>query len=180
MGYTHYFLKKELTHPQEKWDAFTKDVLNVAKNFNLCNLKSVDFIKEGGMLGNPNSPISIGDGSGEGNAPEFSKDCIWINGVGDESHETLHIERDSSKITGYQKDQWEKDKELFGFTKTNHKPYDIMVTATLLLYKHHFKELVIVSGDGGPDGFQEALELVNGTNKTSISMEDVYPTEQED
>jgi len=182
MGYTQYFSKKELTHPKKKWDAFLTDVKKVANTFNLCKLQSVDFIQDG-ICGNKDSDIKIGDGSGEGDTPEFTASYICFNGVGENAHETLRIERDSSHILKsdermdkFYRDNWENEGRYSDFTKTNHKPYDTLVTATLALYKYHFGDKVTVSGDGGPDGFQAGLDLVNETLGTSIKMDDVYPT----
>jgi len=116
---------------------------------------------------------------GNGNKPEFDRDQIWFNGVGKDSHETLSIKRDDSyqvdpsNKLNFGKDMWKKRKELFGFTKTAEKPYDLLVTATLILYKHHFGEVVEVSGDGGQEGFKEGLDLVNKTLKLKIDMETI-------
>ena len=186
MGYTQYFSKKELTHSQEKWDLFLKDVKAVANTFNLCLPQSIDFIKEGdGMVGTRDSHIRIGDGMGDGNQPEFTKDEICFNGVGDDSHETLHIERDSSSILAgedrmdsYHREQWYENGSLFGFTKTAHKPYDLLVTATLILYKHHFGDKVSVSGDGGQEGFVEGMVLITNTLNLELGMDDIYPEEE--
>ena len=187
MGYTQYFSKKELTHPQDKWNAFLKDVKKVANTFNLCLPQSIDFIKDGkGMVGNRESLIRIGDGMGEGNQPEFTENEICFNGVGDESHETLHIERDSSyilkcesKMDAFDKERWEEYGSTLGFTKTAHKPYDLLVTATLALYKYHFGDKVSISGDGGKEGYYEGLALVNEVLGSNILIEDIYPYSEE-
>ena len=179
MGYTHYYTKKELDHSQEKWDAFIKDVKKVAALFNLRTTQSIEFIKDSELVENRFPHIKIGDGMGEGNEPIFSKDEVWFNGVGEESQDTMNIERvSSSKLADdYYKKQWEMDSALFGFTKTARKPYDLLVTATLVLYRYHFGDKVEVSGDGGSEGFEEGLNLVNETLKLNIQMEDIYPME---
>jgi len=161
MGYTHYFRRSETKHPQKKWNAFLEDAKKVACRFKLCIPQSIQFITDDDKIIKGDYEIKIGDGMGEGNPPEYTKDKIRFNGVGEEAHETLGIDRVSD--------------DDFGFTKTAHKPYDLLVTATLVLYKHHFGKKVEVSGDGGPDGFQNGLDLVNETLKTSIQLDDVYP-----
>ena len=169
MGYTHYFTKKELTHPQDTWDNFVRDTRKVANRFNLVKPKSIDFIKDSlSKVKDSTSQIKIGDGLGEGHPPVFSKDEICFNGVGEEAHETLLIERDNSDIltkTGrwskYYKETWEKDHTYEGFVKTARKPYDLLVTATLVLYKHHFGDIVEISGDGGEEGFEEGKKLIS-------------------
>jgi hypothetical protein len=47
----------------------------------------------------------------------------------------------------------------FEFCKTNHKPYDLLVVATLVLYKYHFPE-VGISSDGGNKVWKESYGLI--------------------
>jgi len=164
MGYTHYFRRSEKTHTQKTWNAFLDDAKRVACRFKLCVPQSIQFITDNIEI-KADINIPIGDGMGEGNSPEYTKSKLWFNGVGEDAHETLGIDRVS--------------KDDFGFTKTAHKPYDLLVTATLVLYKHHFKDKVDVSGDGGPEGFQEGLDLVNETLNLKIEMDEVYPSAEE-
>ena len=183
MGYSHYFYKKELKHSNVSWNAFLKDVKKVACRFKLAIPKSVAFITDKEELIKGDIDIKIGDGMGEGLPPEFDEEHIWFNGVGDDSHETLHIcKDDTEKLEGsmsdYYKDMWRCDKHIFGFTKTNRKPYDLLVTATLVLYKHHFKDKVEIRSDDGFDGFKEGLELVNSTLGYKIVKEDIYNPEE--
>ena len=189
MGYSHYYYKKEIKHSKKNWIAFLTDVKKVASRFKLCIPKSVAFIKDEENLIKGDIDILIGDGMGEGQQPEFDEDHIWYNGVDKDSHETLHIERDHTtkfedtgstedqSMRDYFKDIWERDKYIFGFTKTNRKPYDLLVTATLVLYKHHFKHKVAVKFDDGYEGFREGLELVNSTLGYTIVKEDIYNPE---
>jgi len=181
MGYSHSFYKKELTHSKKNWNAFLTDVKKVASRFKLCIPNSVAFITDKDDLINGDIDIKIGDGMGEGLPPEFDGDHIWFNGVEDESHETLCIDRDhkaklddESNMGDYYREMWESDAEIFGFTKTNRKPYDLLVTATLVLYKHHFKKKVSVKFEDGFAGFQEGLKLVNDTLGYKIVKEDIY------
>jgi len=146
MGYTHYYGHSQEIK-QEAWDKFLEDVKKIANTFNLGILQSVDFIKDGeGLIGNPQSDIRIGDGSAYGNEdggiPTFNKDEIEFNGVGNDSCETFSIQRTGTDT----------------FTKTNRRDYDIMVAATLVLYKHHFPHAK-AGCDDGADGFKEAIKL---------------------
>lgn len=177
MGYTHYFQKKELVHNQKTWDKFLSDTLKVASLFKIQSSNSLNYILDR----NPSKPkinIEIGDAMGDGGMPTFDNNEICFNGVGDDSHETFRIRRDHSYLSQdpkddwakYEKEKWEKDKEIFDFTKTNHKPYDLLVTAVMLLYKHHFKTKVRISGDGGIEGFEEGAKLVNKTLKYSLDV----------
>ena len=72
-------------------------------------------------------------GTGE---PEFVKDGILFNGIGEDSHETFGISKDT---TGFQ------------FTKTQRKPYDRHVLACLLLARKYFGDKIRVSSDGDND-----------------------------
>jgi len=175
MGYTHYFRKKELVHDQKTWDHFLSDTLKVASRFGIVIPNSVDYILDKNRP-KPDIDIPIGDGMGEGGSPTFNHDEICFNGVGDDSHETFRIKRDHSYLNEEQKDSWgkhvqdtwKKEAEIFDFTKTNRKPYDLLVTATMALYKFHFRDKVEISGDGGVEGFEEGVKLVNQTLNYSI------------
>lgn len=47
---------------------------------------------------------------------------------------------------------------LWNFTKTNGLPYDVVVTASLLSFKHHFPEARLGSDGGRPD-WQPGIDL---------------------
>jgi hypothetical protein len=182
MGYSHSYYKKEIKHTKKNWNAFLTDVKKIACRFKLLIPQSVAFISDKEELIKGDIDIKIGDGMGEGLSPEFDEEHIWFNGVGKDSHETFNIDRDhttklENEIGDYYKEIWKRDKYIFGFTKTNRKPYDLLVTATLVLYKHHFKHKVMVKFDDGYEGFKEGLELVNSTLGYEILKEDIYNPE---
>lgn len=141
MGYTHYYRKLEKTHDPKEWDAFIKDATKI-----------IDTL-----------PIQIGGPNGEGGKPILNKKEIALNGVGEDSHESFVIYRDHSKVPKEDMVMNAFENEIFAFCKTNHKPYDILVTAILALYKHHFGASVKISSDGGEEGLIEGVELVNQT-----------------
>jgi hypothetical protein len=168
MGYTQYYYRKEIEHPQEVWDKFLADVKTVASKFKLRTSNSLQLIKGEKLSGSGEVDVTICDGHGEGLMPEFSKEKIWFNGFGDDSHETLVILQDYSPLLKgvdafytYKQEMWEKEGEIFECCKTAAKPYDILVTATLALYKFHFQDKVKVSGDGDVGGFASGIGLVN-------------------
>ena len=85
----------------------------------------------------------------------------WFAGVklcsracdGDCSYETFCLER-------RQKDgQLEKDGRIFNFCKTAFRPYDIAVTACLLIAKHVLQDEIIVRTDGDDSGWFDAKML---------------------
>lgn len=170
MGYTHYITKKELVHDQKTWDQFLSDSLKVASRFGVKVPNSVDYILDKNIP-KPDINIAIGDGMGDGGPPTFDNTSICFNGVGDDSHETFRITRDHSYLNKEQTDNWSKhvqetwsnEQRIFDFTKTNRKPYDLLVTAVMALYKYYFRDKVEISGDGGIEGFEEGLKLVNDT-----------------
>lgn len=177
MGYTHYFKKKELEHDQKTWDNFLKDSLKVASRFKLQVPVSYHYIMDTAY--DPDIDIEIGDGMGDGGSPVFDNNEICFNGVGEDSHETFRVNRDDSYLlkpvqdswTKHQQEVWNKEGTLFNFTKTNRKPYDLLVTSVMILYKHHFGESVDISGDGGIDGFEEGAKLINDTLGYEINLE---------
>lgn len=184
MGYSHCYYKKEIKHDDKTWNSFLKDVRQVASRFKLQQPQSVHFITDSDLDIKGDINIKIGDGLDGGGSPEFDEKHIWFNGVGKDAFETFHISKDdtykldpSNKMYEYYKVMFDREGHLFGFTKTNRKPYDLLVTATLVLYKHHFKHKVDVKFDDGYEGFKEGIELVNSTLGYTIVKEDIYNPE---
>ena len=64
---------------------------------------------------------------------EYGDDKIVFNGVGADSHETFFVSADGVD---------------FNFCKTAQKPYDIAVTASLILAKKVFGDNIKISSDG--------------------------------
>ena len=101
MGYTHYYRKKEIEHDQKTWDAFVADVKRITSTTTI-----------------------LGDGMGEGGKAEYNNKVICFNGIGNDSHETLLIERSHSltmkspNFGEYEQSNWKESKVIFGFTKT--------------------------------------------------------------
>lgn len=76
---------------------------------------------------------------------ESSDHNVWFNGFEDEGHETFVLYRAGS--------------DGFEFCKTARKPYDLAVTACLLVYKHHSPDTIKVSSDGDAEDWVEAKAL---------------------
>lgn len=79
----------------------------------------------------------IGDAYGDNKKPELTNG-IEFNGIGDDSHETCSFPKLAKK--GYS-----------DFCKTNGKPYDKFVSASLLILKAYLGDSIDVSGDNGLD-----------------------------
>ena len=78
--------------------------------------------------------------------PNFTDQVVAFNGSGeDDSHETFQL---SLNTIGFQ------------FTKTQLKPYDKHVFATLIVAKYYFGESIEISGDGEDDDYPEISEVV--------------------
>ena len=111
-GYTHYWKHKGFTDDQwTKMKAEAERVIMAAED----------------------AGIELANGMGEeGTVPTVSDTEIILNGVGEESHETLHIT---------------KAAQDFDFTKTARKAYDPVVT-TLLAYARDINPNFEPSSDG--------------------------------
>jgi len=87
--------------------------------------------------------IPLGNGLGE-DAPEISDLVIAFNGVGNEGHETFGITIDD---------------EGFDFCKTAAKPYDAVVTASLIHAKRIFGDAIEIKSDGNWDDWDSGKIL---------------------
>ena len=87
--------------------------------------------------------------------------------MGEYGHETFLFLRDNKK------DEFHKKLLHFEFCKTAQKPYDLPVTAVLILAVKHFKDDVKVSSDGDAADWQAGIELVNKTLWYRMKAEDV-------
>ena len=133
MGYTHYWYRSKTLSPG-------KFALAVADCEKVCN----------GL------EIPLGDCFGEG-APKFSPRSISFNGraidsEGDGSYEPFRIDQvfaDEHRATN-------AHGQLFAFTKTNFRPYDLCVQACLIVFDFHFSEDLVVSSDGDDKAWNEA------------------------
>ena len=127
MGYTHYWQMDAPLGQVDEGNPWTQ-LLGAAK----------DLIEESG--------IPIGNGWGEhASMDELVNDSrIWINGIGDNGHETFLLSGE--------------DPEWI-FCKTAAKPYDAVVGAILLRAIHLFPMHIKVTSDGGPADWEECVTL---------------------
>jgi hypothetical protein len=100
------------------------------------------------------SEIPIRGGHGEGE-PEVTPSRVWINGDGDDSYETFGVALES---TG-----WD-------FCKTAEKPYDVVVTASLIALADRFPQVEVTS-DGGVEDWQPGVRLFErATGRTATGF----------
>ncbi|MDP2692695.1 MAG: hypothetical protein Q8O88_03605 [bacterium] len=162
MGFTQYWYRPVVL-PKKNWEAFIEEI-NMLKD----NLPEKGITANGGYT----EPIEIAGWDGKSyddpEAPIYNKeeDTIYFNGVGDLGHESVVIERVS-------KDEPRKDGRIFGFCKTNRKPYDTFVCLVLISFKRWFMDKVSISSDGDQEDWQPALDLyykLTGSNSPNFSM----------
>jgi hypothetical protein len=134
MGYTHYAYMTPI-QASDKWAKLTTAVNKVITGSNLIQREWDD-----------NRP------------PEIGFDNIRFNGIGDDGHETLYLEREGKAQEYLTEDSKGK---RFMFCKTAMKPYDKFVTAVLFLAKVHLGEDIEISSDGDVEDWQEGIQLVN-------------------
>jgi len=179
MGYTHYLyrpVKKD--HDVEAWNKFVAD----------CKYLYTHMPEHSESAGSSyaDAPLML-NGCGGFNKPQFTSTRIYFNGTGstkkrrkvsatnnkgkpytywvddligvpqelqDLGHETLTLYRKAWT------QQYEKSSPtLFSCCKTARKPYDLMVTACLILYKYYFP-YVQIGSDGNGEDWQQAWEFV--------------------
>lgn len=148
MGYTHYYQLKDISNDAEKVKAFAKASEDIEQMTHALTKK----------LG-----IVIRDGDGE-NSPIFTKDEIWFNGDAkdDLDHEDFSVGIDDNSRK---------------FTKTNRKPYDMLVCCALLSLHAHLGSDFIFSSDGSvesDDEWGDAYDFYSEHSlKPSISLLDL-------
>jgi hypothetical protein len=128
MGYTHYWYRPEELDGNI-YPSFVADALQLAEEW--------DRNQGNGHLAGP-----AGE---EGTDPEFSRTTVSFNGLEDDSHESFIIPQMFPK-DGYR--STDEAGRLFDFCKTARKPYDALVCAVLIAFKHHFGDTVVISSDG--------------------------------
>jgi len=135
MGYTHYWYRPEKLDKE----TFAKTIEDCKK---VCDSISVAIVKEWNIFENP----------------IFNSKQIRFNGTGDDGHETFYIPI-SLKKPDYQKEFEENENLVFAFCKTAYKPYDLNVTACLIIFKHYLKDNFLVLSDGESKDWDKAREL---------------------
>ena len=133
--YTHYWYSKTHLDP-DIFNRFAADVKKVLKEIGVPLARECD---------DPDTD------------PVINEQEVRFNGIGDDGHETFLFTRDTCK-----QDYTDGDK-AFTFCGTARKPYDIAVTACLVLARYHFGNSVRVSSDGCSADWEQAIELVNKT-----------------
>jgi hypothetical protein len=135
LGYTHYWSqKRNLT--DDEWTAIIGDFGEI--------FKYAQHVA--------NVPLANGCGDA-GTQPEIDENHISFNGVGDDAHETLLVNRMREKA-------WEGGELGGDFCKTDRKPYDAVVTACLCYLDTCLdKPAFYITSDGNGSDFLAGLDL---------------------
>lgn len=145
MGYTHYFThSKRFTNAE--WANVRRDVLAILGAATGDGVEFGDGMGEKHLDALPDAFTDHGDGSGP---------CLWINGVGEDSHETFVIYQNRRPLGDWQK----PSRRGWDFCKTARKPYDVAVSAILAYLESMHPEKFSASSDGSPDDWQAGIDL---------------------
>lgn len=135
MGYTHYWTFKkpkrgDAAKTEELYQKAVKECAKIIRTYYEAN---------GGLSGYT------------AHTPTGKYGGILVNGKGDDAHEDFvlreHFKQNFENTDG------------FDFCKTARKPYDVVVTACLIVLKHRLGDYIDVSSDGFHRDWLAGLEL---------------------
>lgn len=134
MGYTHYWsfltpLKGETAKVEKEYKKAIKECATIAREY---------YLKNGGLSGY-SAHTEPGRYGG-----------LKINGKGDESHEDFTMREHYKENL-----EWSNS----NFCKTARKPYDVVVTACLIVLANRLPDYITVSSDGYREEWIEGLQL---------------------
>lgn len=145
MGYTHYWDTNSSIHQinRKEYAKAIKEIEKALKVYTSDTAKVLDIVV----------PI-------ENKSDNFG---IFINGIGKDGHETFYLPKNIEDFTGAGGHLGGTD-----FCKTNHKPYDIIVTA--ILARMAEVKGFSVSSDGSIEDWQQGIKLAKKLFKTPIKQ----------
>ncbi|GGI98142.1 hypothetical protein [Paenibacillus hunanensis] len=135
MGYTHYWYRPKEIEPI----TFVKIKMDFER--------VLPALTEAG--------IKLGNGYGLG-FPIMNGEMILFNGPGSQGYEGMNFPR---ILTLHPDDQPNEQGHHFEFCKTDQRPYDLAVTAFLLIAKHHLQDDLIIRSDKGHSNWEAAQKL---------------------
>lgn len=163
MGYTHYYYRTpELD--KDKFKAAVTDIRKVVAALPSVNPQTAQMCYPEG----DDTDVKLANWDGEvGTEPKITDELVSFNGVGDDSHETFVIEQ-AFEAPSHRPDP-DEDGLHFAFCKTARKPYDIAVTASLAVLKHHLGDAIRVSSDGRFNEWGDGLALAKQATGLDLS-----------
>lgn len=160
MGYTHYWQRTlDGSSDSKQYDQFCNGVEKLIKQAVANGIEVAD---------------AFGDELG---AWEITSERVAFNGYGDNSHETFSWYADCPPQHTYSKN----DPLYFDFCKTQYKPYDALVTATLIHLKRVYGDQVQISSDGNWEDWEAGRELYRQTLGYQYEESEIFaeiPTSQ--
>lgn len=196
MGYTHYWYRRETLDPAKFFEA-AQDFVAVKKELGKLGLKLAGAHGTGSPLidgrgiifngvekcGHTEADLGITwpsrkAGGLNTEAGVKAAGGVWYAGAtletrtcgGSCARETFHFPR-VMEVSDWQRKDAERVKTGLWFecTKTAYKPYDLAVTAALVILKHHFPEMK-VSSDGEQKDWFDAMLLVHQVRGYGLSF----------
>lgn len=160
MGYTHYWSSNSELD-QKIWDRFIEDCNKLYKSMPSTTSIAGGYYKD--------SPLLL-NGCTKYKHATFNKNVVHFNGTA--------VKERQLATNGYWKDIDDLGHETFrlertncnGFCKTARKPYDLMVTACLLLLAYHFGDQVDINSDGYEEEWREAFKFVGHVVSKNIAV----------
>jgi len=165
VGYTHYWYRKNQTFNPSTYAKFSADCEKV------CRASEIGLAGWDGTREPVFSETEVTfNGRQDCNHKKQDLGITWPGRAGQKwpfgemieqrmcggncSHETFRVDLDLGS-DGYKS----SDGQYFTFCKTAFKPYDICVTACLIVLEHYFKDHVRVSSDGESAEWDDARRL---------------------
>lgn len=134
MGYTHYWTFQQ----PKRGDAAKVEALYQKAVKDCAKIIRTYYEAFGGLSGyTAHTPIGTYGG-------------ILVNGKGDDAHEDFSLREHFKQ--NLEPDNW-------NFCKTARKPYDVVVTACLIVLKHRLGDRIDVSSDGFQHDWEAGLDL---------------------
>lgn len=147
MGYTHYWefkkpksIKGKHQEIEDTYQLAVRQCQRLVKAYNK-QVKSLD-LKHPDRLSGYSAHTKLNDYLG-----------LEVNGTSDLGHETFSF-----------RDHWSAN-DANNFCKTVRKPYDVVVTACLIIMKHYLKDLFEVGTDGQSQDWTNGLKLARDVTK---------------
>ena len=102
-----------------------------------------------------------------GNETQAGVNGHWFAGAeldtrtcdGNCSHETFSLVQQMNDIPEHRQEEAKQNKRIFDCTKTAYKPYDLAVTACLIIAKHYLGNEIIISSDGELPQWKDAIGI---------------------
>ena len=181
MGYTHYW-RRPRRLPKAAFARVVSDLTTILPTLAASDVVLAGFNGEGeavisakeiGFNGaracghSENTAIGMRWTATDANgAVQSDQEAISVRGLtgktftarvcdGDCSYETFLFSQTFEPLAW----QVPEDGRYFEFCKTARRPYDLAVTACLVIAKHHFRDLIRVTSDGEPVNWQDAMLL---------------------